>query len=216
MRYVYSLLCVLAFNLTLSAQTTVVITTGPITSGDKLAWWMGDGTTAAAAQAYEVRVRVDGATTPLVIPGVTCAANVLTDASNGAWSLGAGATPNIQVLRNGTPVTNAFGVKLSLVNNVIYMLGDDTFWYKWTGSTFTVITASDPAITVLDAAAVYRWSCQAPVTSALIRLLNARGSHSMVLRLFDTVNRIESLDSPPSALTTPLAVTQPITVRIIR
>lgn len=210
MKMLVLLLCLVS---PVSAQT---VTTGPVSTLNKVAWGMPDGVNINAAQAFEARIFVDGATTPLVLTGVVCLPNVLTDSSGGVWSYGSGQAPSIQILRNGVQPNGAYGIKMAVLGGVLYLQGDDNTYFKWTGTTFLSITPSDPLPSVIDAAAVTRWSCQAPVTLALMRLLNVRIAHVISLRLYDVVNRSESKDSVPFSLTTPQFVTQPITVRIIQ
>lgn len=218
------LIACLLISSTLYAQTlaqSVTVTTGPVTTTNKLAWSMSNGDTAVIAQAFEARVRIDGSTTPLVLPNVSCLATSLVDASGAAWTLG---TPAAQtVLRNGQ-ATAGFGNSYSLVNGIIYVLGPDANWYKWTGTTFTSIVATDPTPTILQGAAVSRWSCQANLSQAVVVALNVMGPHTTVLRLYDTVAKTcgspsavcESADSAPFTLSTPEVVTQPVTVRIVQ
>ncbi len=202
-------IAIVLLSAVLSAQTIV---TGPVVTTNKIAWGMSDGATAAAAQAFEVRVRVDG--TLVVVPGATCVVNTVNEGTN-VWSFGTGVPPFIQILRNGAQITNSFGLKIAFVN-AIYVFGDDGLWYRWNGSAFVMLTSTDPTPAVLDASSVTRWSCQAPLGSALVRLLNVRGTHSVTVRLFDPASRLESIDAVPSSLVTPQVVTQPITVRIIQ
>jgi hypothetical protein len=200
------------------AQT---ITVGPTATLNKLAWSMADGDTTTIAQAFEVRVRVDGAVVPIVVPSASCITTALTDSSGAIWTLGSPATQ--VVLRNGI-VTSGFGNTFSLVNGAIYVLGTDLNWWKWTGTTWVPIIASDPTPAVLLAAGVHRWTCQANLIQSLVVALNAIGPHTIVLRLYDAVAKTcgipaivcESVDSTPFSLTMPEIVTQPVLVRIIR
>lgn len=201
----------LLFASSVSGQT---ISTGPFSTNNFLAWSMTDGTTAAAAQSYEVRVRVDSAATPIVPTGAVCTSTTVTDTTGAVWSFGTGVTPSIPVLRNGVQAANAFGAKIALYQNVIYLQGDDYSWFVWTGAAFRAWVTADPAITLIDAVTINRWSCQVHLTSAIVRLLNVMGSHNITMRLYDTVAKLESFDAVPFAVTTPQVVTQPIRVVI--
>lgn len=206
----------LAFLLTsLSAHVLAQTqTTGPILLSNRIAWSMADGATVAAAQAYEARVRVDGAATAIVLSGVTCVANSITDPSGAVWSFGPGQAPSIQILRNGTQAAAAFGARLALIAGVIYLQGDDYSYFRWSGTAFPQVTASDPTPATIDAAASSRWNCSAHPPSPLIRALNVVGPHKLFLRLYDTAAKIESSDSSPFDLVAPVTVMAPIRVQI--
>lgn len=201
-----------ALSATALAQTQ---NTGPVLPTNRVAWSMADGATVAAAQAYEARVRVDGAAAAIMLSGVTCVANSITDPSGAVWSFGPGQAPSIQILRNGTQAASAFGARLALIAGVIYLQGDDYSYFRWSGTAFPQVTASDPTPATIDAAASSRWNCSATPTSALIRALNVVGPHTMALRLYDTAAKVESLDSNPFGLTMPAIVMVPIQVRIV-
>lgn len=204
----------LVLSVSLSAQTII---NGPVSTLNKVAWSTPDGSNVTEAQAFEARIFVDSTTTPLVLTGVTCTLNTLIDNSGGTWTYGPGQAPSIQIFRNGVQAAAAFGVKMGIVSGVLYLQGDDNLYYKWTGTTFTRTIATDPSNSAIDAAAVMKWGCQTPVSLVLMRLLNVRGiQHRMTLRLYDTVNKLESSDSSAFLITTPQFVTQPITVRIIQ
>lgn len=204
-------IAILIASVTLSAQT---ITTGPVSSLNKVVWGTADGLTVSEAQALEARLKVDG--TVIVLTGMVCTPNTLTDGSGGVWSYGAGQAPSIQILRNGVQAASAFGAKMAVIGGVLYLQGDDLLYYKWNGSAFPRTVAADPTAATIDAAAVTRWGCQAPIGLPLMRLLNIRGPHTLTLRLYETVGKIESIDSLSFLLTMPQIVTQPITVRIIQ
>lgn len=207
-----SLAVVFLLGASMLAQTQ---NTGPVLPTNRVAWFMADGATVAVAQAYEARIRVDGAATAIVLNGVTCAANTVTDQAGAVWSFGPGQAPNIPILRNGVQAAAAFGAKLALIAGVIYIQGDDFAYYRWSGTAFPLVTASDPTPAAIEAAASSRWSCSATPTSALIRALNVVGPHTMALRLYDTSAKVESLDSTPFGLTMPTMVMVPIQVRIV-
>ena len=192
-----------------------VAQTAPLKFTSSLAWYMSDGTSAAIAQTYEPRVRVDGAATATVLSGVTCAASSLTDGAGGVWTFGAGTPPSIVILRNGTQAAGAFGAQMALVGGTLFLQGDDLAYYRWTGSAFAARAAADPTPAALDAVAVTRWDCSAPMPAAMVRQLNVYGPHSVILRLAEPVAKlIESADSLPFLLTTPVTVTQPVRVTI--
>lgn len=188
--------------------------TGPVRPTGRVVWYMADGASLAAAQAYEARLFVDGSSTPTVLPGVTCVANTVTDPTSAVWSFGSGQAPSLQLLRNGTPVANVFGAKLSLLSGVLYLQGDDSGYYRWSGTAFAPVTASDPAPAVIDAAAVGRWNCSAHPPQTLIRVLNVFGPHKMVLRLYEITAKVESGDSNSLDLIAPVTVMAPIRVQI--
>lgn len=70
----------------------------------------------------------------------------ITDSGCAVWTLGAGVSPDIAILRNGSQAASAFGVKLEYYNHVVYLLSDDTVnWYSWTGSVFNLFGPNDPS-----------------------------------------------------------------------
>lgn len=193
---------------------TAQVTTGPVSTSNRLTWGATNGDTAVLAQAYEVRVRIDNAATPIIVPNPVCTANRLTDSTNAVWTFGTGAPPSIALLRNNTSI-NAFGTRLALSSGTIYAFGDDAVWYKWSGTVFLLLTSSDPTPAVLDNLSTGRWTCQAPLPRAIVLLLNnSIGVHSVTLRLYESVSKVESVDSIPFPLTTPMVITQPIRVSI--
>lgn len=69
----------------------------------------------------------------------------ITDSTCAVWTLGAGTTPNITILRNGSQPASAFGAKIEYYMNIIYVQGDDLNWYSWNGSSFDLFGSSDPS-----------------------------------------------------------------------
>lgn len=69
----------------------------------------------------------------------------ITDAGCAVWTLGAGTTPNIAILRNGSQACGAFGAQIEWFSSNLYVQGDDLSWYLWNGSCFDLFGASDPS-----------------------------------------------------------------------
>jgi Domain of unknown function (DUF4082) len=178
----------------------VVTTPAVLSTTSRLQWEHANGATSPAARGFEARVRVDGAANALVLPGVTCAATTTTDARGGVWSLGDGIAPTIPILRNGIPAGSGLGAQLTGYRGTIYVLGTSATWYRWADATLDwhPIGATDPTPAILGAAAASRWTCQAPLTPALVSALNTIGTHAIVLRLADGVANVESIDSSPA------------------
>lgn len=61
----------------------------------------------------------------------------ITDASGGVWTLGAGQ----ETLRNGTHIASGFGTVYKWMGGVVYVLGTNGWWYKWTGSAWQSINS---------------------------------------------------------------------------
>ncbi len=163
-------------------------------------------------QGLEARVHVDTNPIAFVLAGVTCVPAVpvsLLDASGAVWTLGPGPGPEWATLRNGVPVGGGFGISLALVNGLIFTEGTDLIWWTWTGSTWRQIGAGDPSAATLVAAVQHAWTCQAPLTPALVTALNAPGSHALVVRVYDPVVKAESPDSAPYTVTRPQGITAP-------
>ncbi len=163
-----------------------------VTIRDTLVWNQADGDTVLAAQAFEARVYVETDPIPFVVPGTICLPFVITDTAGGVWTLGSGKAPDIAILRNGIAAAGAFGMRLVLYQSVIYLQGDDANWYVWTGSAFRSWTGTDPPVLTIAAISSSRWTCQAPLTAALVTRLQAPGDHPIVLRLYDPVGQKES------------------------
>ncbi len=157
-----------------------------------LVWNQSDGDTVPAAQAFEARVYVETDLIPFVVPGTICVPFVITDSAGGVWTLGTGSSPDIAILRNGIAAAGAFGMRLVPYQSVIYLQGDDANWYVWTGSAFRSWTGTDPPVLTIAAISSSRWTCQAPLTAALVTRLQAPGDHPIVLRLYDPVGQKES------------------------
>ena len=78
-------------------------------------------------------VSADGTT----VPG---AASV-TDSSLNVWTIGAGQA----ILRNGTEANGGYGSQILWYQGVIYVLGTDSRWWRWTGSGWTIYGSASPA-----------------------------------------------------------------------
>ncbi len=74
-------------------------------------------------------------------------ASSITDNNVNIWTLGTGVSPNIQILLNGSLLlvtgSGVYGSQILWFNDIIYIKGDDNFWYLWTGSGLTFVGA-DP------------------------------------------------------------------------
>ncbi len=183
----------------------------PVTTSSTVTWFQSDGTTIAEAQGFSLRVRVDGSPTVFAVTGGTCAPTTITDATGATWSLGPGTAPTIAVVRNGLVVGT--GSQLAVVLGTIYHLTDK--WYRWEGTDWGYVLATDPPPATLLAAALSRWTCQARLSPALVVVLNGAGDHAVVARLYDPATKLESIDSVPLIwTTTPGRGTAP-TVRVV-
>lgn len=69
----------------------------------------------------------------------------ITDAGCAVWTLGAGTSPNITILRNGAQPCAAFGAQIEWYLNTLYVQGDDLNWYTFNGTCFDLFGASDPS-----------------------------------------------------------------------
>lgn len=78
-------------------------------------------------------------------------------------------------------------------------------------STFVPLTATS---CVAATAPATGWTCTTKVTTQLASLVNVRGTHSLVLTLFDPTAGVEGSAAVPFALSTPAGA--PTGVRIIR
>lgn len=68
-------------------------------------------------------------------------ATSIVDASGARWTLG----PEKQTLRNGVQVGGGAGVIYKYISAVVYVLGtDNRTWFKWSGSTWVEIGATEP------------------------------------------------------------------------
>jgi hypothetical protein len=63
------------------------------------------------------------------------------DNSLNVWTLGSG----LQILRNGSQVVGGFGSQILWYQNIVYVLGDDSKWWRWTGITWTLYGPNAPA-----------------------------------------------------------------------
>ncbi len=186
----------------LSAQT-------PVTLTSLVMWNQSDGDTVLSAQAFDARVYVETDPIGLVVPGTICLPFVITDPAGAVWTLGGGKSPDIAILRNGTSAAGAFGMRLVPYQSVIYLQGDDANWYVWTGSAFRSWTGTDPPVLTIAAIPSSRWTCQAPLTQALVDRLQLPGDHPIVLRLYDPVGKGESGASNVWIVTQPGGVSAP-------
>jgi len=72
------------------------------------------------------------------IPG----SSLIIDNSLATWTLGSG----LEILRDGVQVANGYGSQILWFQGSIYVLGDDSNWWKWTGAwTFSGATDPNPA-----------------------------------------------------------------------
>lgn len=77
--------------------------------------------------------------TPITSPDGT-KATTITDGQGGVWSLGA----QQQTLRNGTQMAGGFGLVYKWLGGVVYVLGTNSWWYKWTGSAWVSVSQTEP------------------------------------------------------------------------
>lgn len=65
---------------------------------------------------------------------------IITDTTGARWTLG----PERQTLRNGVHVGAGAGTIYKLSSSVVYVLGNDSNWYRWTGSSWAMFGAQEP------------------------------------------------------------------------
>jgi hypothetical protein len=64
----------------------------------------------------------------------------IVDGALAVWTLGSGQ----RVLRNGAQPAGAYGSQILWYQGAIYVLGDDSNWWRWTGATWSFYGSSDP------------------------------------------------------------------------
>ena len=65
----------------------------------------------------------------------------IVDNSLAVWTIGSG----LRILQNGSQVGGGTGFQILWLGNTIYVLGDDSRWYRWTGSNWTFYSDNAPA-----------------------------------------------------------------------
>ena len=68
-------------------------------------------------------------------------ASSITDNSLAVWTIGSGR----EILRNGVQVAGGYGFEILWYQGTIYVVGDDSRYWRWTGSTWAFYGASDPS-----------------------------------------------------------------------
>jgi FG-GAP-like repeat len=68
-------------------------------------------------------------------------APVIIDTNLAVWTLG----PGEEILKDGRQAAGAFGSQILWYQGVIYVLGDDNNWWRWTGNTWTFAGSRDPS-----------------------------------------------------------------------
>jgi len=67
---------------------------------------------------------------------------VVFDSDLTPWSLG----PGQEILHNGAQAAGGYGSQILWYQGSIYVLGDDSYWWRWTGSTWTFAGPNDPTL----------------------------------------------------------------------
>jgi hypothetical protein len=67
-------------------------------------------------------------------------ASSIVDNSLAVWTLGSGR----EILRNGVQAAGGYGFQILWYQGNIYVVGDDSRYWRWTGSTWTFASATDP------------------------------------------------------------------------
>jgi parallel beta-helix repeat protein len=70
----------------------------------------------------------------------TSGSSPVVDNSLAAWTVGSG----LEILRNGVQMAAAYGSQILWYQGSIFVLGDDSLWWRWNGSWFTFYSANDP------------------------------------------------------------------------
>lgn len=76
----------------------------------------------------------------------------ITDSMCAVWTLGAGTTPFISILRNGSQVAGGQGVKIEYYMGVVYVLANDSVsWYSWSDdiNDYQLFGTSDPSMSMV-------------------------------------------------------------------
>jgi hypothetical protein len=71
-------------------------------------------------------------------------ASQIVDASGAVWTIGT----NGVILRNGVQAANGVGSKILWYSNTIYVLGTDSNWWQWTGSSWVIYGPTQPGLVV--------------------------------------------------------------------
>jgi parallel beta-helix repeat protein len=79
-----------------------------------------------SARASAQTASPDGTTVPLN-------ASQIVDSAGAVWIIGAGGA----ILRNGSQAAYGWGSQIAWKNSTIYVLGNDSKWWQWTGSSWT-------------------------------------------------------------------------------
>jgi hypothetical protein len=72
---------------------------------------------------------------------VSSSVSVIVDNALAIWTLG----PGQEILRGGVQVAGGYGSQILWYQGSIYVLGDDSNWWKWTGSTWAFAGSNDPS-----------------------------------------------------------------------
>ena len=68
-------------------------------------------------------------------------APAIIDSDLASWTIG----PNLETLRNGVHAGGGYGSTYLWYEGVLYVLGTDSNWWRWTGSSWIVVGPNDPA-----------------------------------------------------------------------
>jgi hypothetical protein len=83
-----------------------------------------------------------GGGTSGVSPSGTRSPSIIVDNAGATWTIGSGGA----ILRNGSQAGGGYGSQILWYSGVIYVLGTDFNWYRWTGGTYwTSVGSSDPS-----------------------------------------------------------------------
>ena len=75
-----------------------------------------------------------------LVPG----ASQIVDSQGAVWTIGAGQA----ILRNGTLAAGGYGTKILWSGGTIYVLGLSNTWWKWLGSGWTNVGATQPGVSI--------------------------------------------------------------------
>lgn len=106
-------------------------------------------------------------------------ATSIVDAQGGVWTLG----PQKETLRNGTHMASGFGSTYKWLGGVVYVLGTNAWWYKWSGSTWNSVSQTEPGVGPVTR--VVSWPKQPGQQNAL---LDAQRTDRFYLRRIDGNN----------------------------
>ena len=68
-------------------------------------------------------------------------ATVIVDNDLASWTIG----PNLETLRNGVHAGGGYGSSYLWYENVLYVVGTDDNWWRWTGSGWVFVGPLDPS-----------------------------------------------------------------------